>query len=58
MVHVEDRMSSEGEVLHAFVRFGSLQRTEEHEADAQETQDRENQDDQERIGEAVRNERS
>lgn len=39
MVDVEDRMTTKGEVLHTFVGFGALQWTEEHEAEAENTED-------------------
>ena len=58
MVDVEDRMTTKGEVLHTLVSFGALQRTEEHEAKAENTEDGKDQDNQMRVGkETCRNRR-
>ena len=46
MIDVEDRMPAKGEVLHTLVGLGALQRTEEHEAEAEDTEQGENEDNQ------------
>ncbi len=50
MVDIEDRMTAECKVLHAFVSFGPLQRSENHKANTGDRQYRKNEDNHKRIG--------